>query len=114
MFKYKAFNMSGFVVFLAISSTSVQAQNGFKSSDFLKYASSERENYITIAAGMAGVIATQNNAQQAKCVNGWIAQNRSTGYADVIQTMQKYPSYHPHGVIIAVLQKACGSFKYGK
>jgi len=63
---------------------------------------------------MAGVIATQNNPQQAKCVNDWIAENQDVGYASVIHTMRQNPQYHPHGVIIAVLQKACGSFKYAK
>jgi hypothetical protein len=90
------------------------AGEALKSSEFLKYSDSAQDSYITIAAGMAGVVATQNDGAQAGCIDQWVVAERSKGYQPVLQAMRQYPDYHPHAVIIAVLQKACGSFKYVK
>lgn len=91
-----------------------QSSDSFTSSKFLTYKKSTQETYISTAAGMAGVIATQNKPSQATCIDNWIARYRESGYQPVIETMHKYPNYHPQGVIIAVLQKACGTFRYLK
>lgn len=61
---------------------------------------------------MAGTVASLNNPSQARCVDDWAAQHRSSGYQPVIDAMQKYPDDHPSGLILAVLVKACGPFKY--
>jgi hypothetical protein len=31
-----------------------------------------------------------------------------------MEVMKKYPDDHPTGLIVAVLQRDCGSFKYAK
>lgn len=89
------------------------ADDGFKSSKFLTYPAESQKGYISTAVMMAGSIAAQNKQEQARCIDDWAMKNRDGGYRPVIDAMQKYPDYHPAGVIIAVLQKACGSFKYG-
>ncbi|MEM7777760.1 MAG: hypothetical protein AAF732_19390, partial [Pseudomonadota bacterium] len=71
-----------------------------------------QRGYIATAAGMAGLIATLNKPEQARCVDAWIARHDASDFAPIRRAMQKNGSYHPLGVIIAVLQKACGSFKY--
>lgn len=90
------------------------AEEAFKSSEFLTYSADHQRGYISTSAMMAGLIAAQNDRKQAMCVDDWVALHRSEGYSPVIDAMKKYPDDHPTGLVLAVLQKACGSFKYGR
>lgn len=108
--KYVLFCVSVLFITLVII-VHVQAQS-YKSKEFLEYSGSERGNYIVIAAGMAGLIAGQNRPEQSRCIDRWVHENRQQGYQSVISAMRKFPNHHPSAVLIAVLQKACGSFSY--
>jgi len=88
------------------------ADEAFKSSKFLTYPAESQTSYINSSVLMAGLVAAQNSADQAKCIGDWSGKHLSGGYQPVIAAMQRFPDHHPTGVIIAVLQKACGSFKY--
>jgi len=90
------------------------AGDGFKASEFLTYPAQSQKSYITSSAMMAGLIASQNNRAQAVCIDDWVAQQSGQGYGAVVEAMRKLPDYHPSAVIVAVLDKACGSFKYLK
>ncbi|WP_439543306.1 hypothetical protein [Hyphomicrobium sp.] len=90
------------------------ADDGFKSSKFLTYPAESQSSYIGTAVMMAGVIASKNVPEQARCIDKWAATHIASGYQPVIEAMQNFPEYHPTGVIIAVLQKSCGSFDYAK
>jgi len=93
---------------------SAQAQETFKSAKFLTYPAESQKSYIGTAVMMAGVIASQNVPDQASCVDRWATSHESTGYKPVIDAMKRLPEYHPTAVILAVLDKECGSFKYKK
>jgi hypothetical protein len=108
--KYVLFSALVFV-FTLISIAHIQAQF-FKSKEFLEYSESSRSNYIVIATGMAGLIAGQNRPEQSQCIDQWVRENRRQGYQSAISAMRKFPDHHPSAVLIAVLQKACGSFSY--
>ncbi|ODR95210.1 hypothetical protein AUC70_05795 [Methyloceanibacter stevinii] len=96
-----------------LSSAGVAAEGeALTSKRFLEYPQTTRDNYISTAAMMAGVIATQNKPPQARCVDQWISKNHDSGFLPVVDAMKKFSDVHPAGVIIAVLTKACGSFKY--
>lgn len=86
--------------------------DGFKSSKFLTYSAESQKSYINSSVLMAGLVAAQNSDDQAKCIGDWSGKHLAGGYQPVIAAMQRFPDHHPTGVIIAVLQKACGSFKY--
>lgn len=88
------------------------ADEAFKSSTFLTYSAEQQRGYISTSAMMAGLIATQNDRKQAACVDDWVARYHGEGYSLVIEAMKKYPDDHPTGLVLAVLQKACGPFKY--
>lgn len=90
------------------------ADEAFKSSDFLAYSQDSQKSYIASSAMMAGLIASQNSPAQAACIDGWGVKQREVGYAAVIEAMRKFPAHHPSAVIVAVLDKSCGSFKYQK
>ena len=59
---------------------------------------------------MAGGIAAINTEDQGACIYRWYFDEDVHAARKKIQaTMQDYPDVPPSGVIIAVLQKQCGS-----
>ena len=104
-------SLSTIVCSLAVTAL---AQDGFKSSKFLTYPSESQKSYIDTAAVAATVVVSLNSASQAKCLGDWVAKHRQGNFGPVLDAMRKFPDDHPMGLIIAVLQKECGAFKYGK
>ena len=91
---------------------SVSAEEAFKSSEFLSWSDQGRRSYIATSVMMAGVIAGQNKPEQAKCIGQWMSKSEAAGFPSVKDAMQRFPEHHPTGIIVAVLEKACGSIKY--
>lgn len=112
MFKCKCLLFSVSVLLFSFVSIGNAQDKSFKSKEFLEYSGNARGNYIVIAAGMAGLISGQNRPEQSRCIDQWVRENRQQGYRSVISAMRKFPNHHPSAVLIAVLQKACGSFSY--
>ena len=88
------------------------AEEAFKSSKFLQYAPDAQKSNFNTSVVMASLIASQNSRDQADCLNAWIGSNVDAGYQPVIEAMKRFPDHHPSGVVLAVLQKACGPLKY--
>lgn len=95
-----------------VCSGAAVAEDKFKSSEFLRWSPESQSGYISTSAMMAGVIATQNRPDQAKCIDKWIAENEPGGFAKAREVMSRFPDHHPTGVIAAILEKARGSIKY--
>ena len=60
---------------------------------------------------MAGVIASQNRREAARCIDEWYAASEETrdkrnGF--IRETLSQYPSYNPQAVIFAIIRKRCG------
>ena len=90
----------------------LSAAETFKSSEFLKWPLNSQSFYFRTAIGMAGLIASYNDKKHARCIEGWYFDDTPKAEASLRQAMQKFGEYHPRGVILAVLKKACGSFEY--
>lgn len=90
------------------------ADEAFKSSKFLQYAPDVQRSYVSTTTVAAWLVASQNNKSQAKCIDEWGAANRDSGYQPVLDAMRRFPEDHPTALILAVLQKQCGTFKYVK
>ena len=88
------------------------ADEGFTSSEFLGWSPESQRSYITTAATAASVIVAANVRDQSKCIDDWGIKYREDFYQPVLEAMKKLPDYHPMAVTIAVLEKACGEFKY--
>lgn len=95
-----------------VCSQAAVAEEAFKSSEFLAWSPQSQRSYITTAATAASVIVAANVQAQAKCIDDWGIKYRDVFYQPVIDAMKKLPDYHPMAVTIAVLEKACGEFKY--
>ena len=103
------------VVLFAISliySTHANAAESFKSSEFLTYSKEGQSSYIRTSVGMTGLIAARNDKKHADCIDQWYFSDMDHGNQQIIATMRQYPDYHPQAVIVAVLQKVCGTFTY--
>ena len=99
---------------ISIACPNLVYADSFKSSEFLTWNKDSQEFYFRTAIGMAGLIASQNDQHQARCILDWYFTKERTARDAILSAMQQYPDYHPRGVILAVLQKACGTFKYSK
>lgn len=86
----------------------------FKSAEFLKWPAKSQSFYFRTSIGMAGLVARRNNKVQGDCIDNWYFYAEKKAHAHIIDVMRKHPSYHPRGVILAVLEKQCGKLIYTK
>lgn len=112
MLSRKTLAIASLCTIVCILPLTVSAGDMFKTSEFLAWPAESQRAYITTSALAAGAIANMNRNGQAKCIDDWVGQHRADGYQPVIDAMKKLPEYHPMAVTIAVIEKACGSFKY--
>jgi hypothetical protein len=84
----------------------------FKNSEFLKWSEDNKSFYIRTSIGMAGLIAAQNDKKHADCLENWYFADMNDRNEFMYKYMRQYPNGHPRGIILAVLRKQCGSFRY--
>lgn len=80
----------------------------FTSAQFLEWSRDSQISYIHNAIGMAGLIVSLRNKSKARCVENWYVADTDAAQHAILAAMQRFPSYNPRGVIVAVLQKQCG------
>jgi len=97
---------------IVFSLASGAAAEDFKSSKFLTYPADSQKSFINSSVVMASLIASENSRSQADCLNAWSAKHVGDGYQPVLDAMRRFLNHHPTGVVLAVLQKACGPFRY--
>lgn len=61
---------------------------------------------------MAGLVVSANDAVKAKCIERWYFKDVAKAEIRLRGAMKRFPNYHPRGVIAAVIEKECGSFKF--
>lgn len=84
----------------------------FKSAEFLQWSSKSQAFYFRTSIGMAGLVAGRNDKRQGKCIDDWYFAAQDKANAHIIAVMEKHPTFHPRGVILAVLEKKCGKLIY--
>jgi len=89
---------------------SATAAETFTSKEFLTWPNNSQRGYFQASIGMAGLIVGENNKTQARCIERWYFENQDAAEAAIRETMERFPNYHPRGVIAAFLEKQCGSF----
>ena len=83
---------------------------GFSGTDLLAWSPENQGFYFETSVTMAGVIVAQKNRELARCLDDWNQRQHEKKYKKILEAIRTYPTYHPQGVILAVLRKACGSF----
>ena len=87
----------------------------FTSSDVLSWDTESQDWYFETNISMAGIIASQNPTDHAECINDWYfesAETRESAHAEIREVMKQYETHHPGTVVIAVLERVCGSFNF--
>ena len=115
MFKQSLLTAAIAVALVAISCPQKLHAEQFKSSDFLTWGRDNRSWYLEVSVTMAASVASQNVKGQSACIYEWYFRNGEVNprrEKQIFDAMRSNPQYHPHAVILAVLQKACGSFSY--
>lgn len=112
MLSRKTLALASLCIIVCTRAGIAEADDKFTSAEFLKWAAESQKSYIFTSVVMAGVIAGQNRQEQAKCIDRWMGDNEPAGFPSVKDAMTRFPEHHPTGVIVAVLEKACGSVKY--
>lgn len=95
---------------LALSAPSFA--DGLTAADVLNWPTDSQGFFLSTAVGMAGVIATQNDPAKAECLDEWYFADRSSANQEILAAMRRFPTYHPNGVLMAVIEKRCGSFDF--
>ena len=91
----------------------VQASK-FTGEQFLKWSKGSQTSFIETSITMVAIVATQGRQDIAACIDGWYPLEESQKqlrHEEILTTIRRYPDNHPQGIILAVLQKHCGSFK---
>ena len=94
---------------LVFASFSAKANNVFQSGQFLDWKTQNQDAYIETSVGMASLIAAQSDKAQAKCIDDWYYVDEARANDAVRDVIRANPQFHPRGVILAVVQKQCGT-----
>jgi len=100
------------LVVCILSASNFANAETFKSSEFLKWKQETQKFYIDTNIGMAGLIAAQNDSAIQKCTDDWYLSDKSKTIDEVLNAMKRFPEFHPRAVILAVVEKHCGSFTF--
>jgi len=108
----KSKRLTALVFAVAFGAAPVQAEDKYTSAEFLSSGSVKSQDaYIQNAVTMTGVVATQVRPEVAACIDKWYAYSDGSNEKrnkEIREVMREYPEYHPAGVILAVIQQACG------
>jgi hypothetical protein len=88
----------------------------FTSAAFLEWSRASQDSLIQASITMAGIVATQGRKDISRCIDNWYTEDdaiQRMRHDFILESARRYPSFHPQAVILAILQKQCGSFKSG-
>ena len=80
----------------------------------MKWKRESQDFYIRTSVGMAGLIASRNEKAHGDCLSDWYFTDENAANEEILSIMRQYPDYHPRGVIVAVMEKKCGSIIYSQ
>ena len=101
--------VAGLALALCGAAPEVRAET-FTSEKFLKWPAESQASYFRTSIGMAAIIASQRGNGYGRCVSDWYFGSPEGRHTALREAMRKNSSFHPQAVILAILQKACGSF----
>lgn len=114
MFKKKAACLAIVTAVILTAFPQISSAEKFTGEKFLKWPRKSQDSLIQNSITMIAIVAAQTQKDIARCIDSWyvvdeaIKQQRH-GY--ILDIIKENPSYHPQGVILAILQKRCGKFK---
>jgi len=112
MFKQKELVAAILAGSISLFYPQISAAQQLRGAEILNWPSDSQGFYFRTSVAMAGLIAARNNKKQAGCVDRWYFSDRAKSDAAIVKAMRKNSDFHPQAIILAMLQKACGSFRY--
>ena len=86
----------------------ISAAETFQSSDVLAWPEEKQRGYFTTSVTMVGVIASQIDRNQSRCIDAWYVIEEGKDHVNLLNAMHKHASIHPQGIILWVIQNQCG------
>lgn len=86
------------------------AADGFTGEDFAGWSAASQDNYIQTSLTMAGVVLAQLRPEISTCIDDWYfaGDNLPKRNDHVRKVILENRAYHPSGVILAIIVRACG------
>ena len=112
MFKRKFTGLAICVAMSPMFYPQISSAGIFKSGEVLEWPRDSQSFYYRTSVAMAGLIAARNSKDHSNCVDQWYFLDTKKADEAITEMMRETPDYHPQAVILAMLQKACGSFTY--
>ncbi len=109
MFQHRWIARSILIAGLFVGYAQQSSAETFTGEKFLTWKPGSQTFYIGASINMASVIVTQTDNAKARCVNDWHGGHIANDYREILDLIAKFRTYHPQGVILAALQKSCGS-----
>lgn len=92
-------------------STQTYAQDSYTSAEFLERTIESQNAFMQTSVTMIGVVATRIRPEIAHCIDDWYGGDAMDQRNDFIRSvMREHSEFHPSGVVLAVVQRACGRF----
>ena len=102
-----------FCVAALAGSASAQGDS-FTSSDVLAWSDEGQRAFYLNSFGMAGIVAMQTGVHETHvaCINDLLAENSETylPVSEIRAVLESYPDLHPQAVVMAIINRECGSF----
>ncbi|MEM9316921.1 MAG: hypothetical protein AAGA95_20115 [Pseudomonadota bacterium] len=80
-------------------------------SDFLSWPEARQSWWVISGVMMAGHVTHRRDAAKGSCIWDWYLDAPDERLAQLKGTMRDYPDHLPTGIVIAWLEKACGSLE---
>jgi hypothetical protein len=87
---------------------------GFTGEQFLKWERASQDSLIQISITMTGIVSGRKDKVISQCIDRWYVSSvdiRRKRHDFILRTISENPTFHPQGVILAVLEEQCGSIK---
>lgn len=86
--------------------------NSFTAADVLGWEKANQDAFFETSISMAGVLASQSELPAARCINDWYygpSASKASINDEIRSAMRQYSGYYPGIVIVAVIERACGT-----
>ena len=105
----------GAIVFTvsALFHPQVSKADTFTGADLLKWSEASQVAYLQNAIIMAMTVSSRMSDAHAACISEWFFEAdgfRAGRLDDLTQTISKYSTYDPSGVVVAIIERECGEF----
>ncbi|MEO0666718.1 MAG: hypothetical protein AAFZ99_02270 [Pseudomonadota bacterium] len=85
----------------------------FTGGTLLTWSESDQRGYISAQLVMASTIASRNKPEMVDCIAETFFDGSGMSdekFAEIVQTIGEYQSYHPSSVLVILLENTCGAF----